>query len=443
MVRFDQVLETLVSIVEMDPVAEAIEGAGVVRDLRGQVRLFLKFTAGSNPELEPLQQRIEQALGNYFIPPIWVIGAKEKTDAGRLARKMYDEYCVPWLVGTIDDPSLGKRPARGTWRKYEGRLSKQMWLDDGEPGPPWPPLAQRPAIVTFYSFKGGVGRTTALVSCAWQLAREGKYVAVIDLDLEAPSLGTLLAETQGPGVIDFIVDWLATGSRDIGGLYHPAIALGPESNHVTVLPAGQLDIKYLEKLARLDFLGPGLREKIRGPKKSPVEEALTALLNEIARELTPSPDYILLDSRAGLHDLAGLSLHGLAHIDVMLGRASQQGYEGLKLTLRTLGRRKKEKLECIVVHTLAPPDPTSPEAQGEEQRFRQESYRIFQEHIYPGDMPAEEDAAAPHYPIVLRQDSRLERFVSLKGNPSVADALLGGSYRNLYERIRIRSQWKS
>jgi hypothetical protein len=42
-----------------------------------------------------------------------------------------------------------------------------------------------PQTVSFYSFKGGVGRTTALTHVAWILANRGHKVVAVDLDLEA------------------------------------------------------------------------------------------------------------------------------------------------------------------------------------------------------------------------------------------------------------------
>ncbi|MDO9141572.1 MAG: AAA family ATPase, partial [Methylobacter sp.] len=39
--------------------------------------------------------------------------------------------------------------------------------------------------VVFYSYKGGVGRTTALIQTAFQLARQGKRVVLVDMDVEA------------------------------------------------------------------------------------------------------------------------------------------------------------------------------------------------------------------------------------------------------------------
>src|SRR5258708_3626809 len=43
-------------------------------------------------------------------------------------------------------------------------------------------------IYTFYSFKGGVGRTTALANIAEILYSRGIKVLMVDFDLEAPGL---------------------------------------------------------------------------------------------------------------------------------------------------------------------------------------------------------------------------------------------------------------
>ncbi|WP_268761970.1 AAA family ATPase, partial [Frankia casuarinae] len=49
--------------------------------------------------------------------------------------------------------------------------------------------AGRPAqIITFYSYKGGSGRTMALANVAWLLAASGKRVLTVDWDLESPGL---------------------------------------------------------------------------------------------------------------------------------------------------------------------------------------------------------------------------------------------------------------
>ena len=66
-------------------------------------------------------------------------------------------------------------------------------------GPTAPHAPSRPAepgsspmtdgkIVTFYSYKGGTGRTMALANTAWILASNGNKVLVVDWDLESPGL---------------------------------------------------------------------------------------------------------------------------------------------------------------------------------------------------------------------------------------------------------------
>jgi Mrp family chromosome partitioning ATPase len=79
---------------------------------------------------------------------------------------------------------------------------------------PHTPIPRRASVVAFYSFKGGLGRTTALVLSALQLTRQGKKVALVDFDLEAPGLGPLF-QPDFPeiaavrGTADFLLDWQA------------------------------------------------------------------------------------------------------------------------------------------------------------------------------------------------------------------------------------------
>jgi len=71
-----------------------------------------------------------------------------------------------------------------------------------------PPLGR---IITFYSYKGGTGRSMALANVAWILASMGRRVLAIDWDLEAPGLHRyfrpfLIDEelTATEGLMDFV-----------------------------------------------------------------------------------------------------------------------------------------------------------------------------------------------------------------------------------------------
>jgi MinD-like ATPase involved in chromosome partitioning or flagellar assembly len=287
-------------------------------------------------------------------------------------------------------------------------------------------------VVTFFSFKGGVGRTTALVACAWQLARAGKKVVAIDLDLEAPGLSTLLDARVPRGMVDLLVDHMATGAVDLDGAIATRCPVlgGTDGDLVSVIPAGVLGPAYLEKLARLDFVShhPAATEEAQ----SPVEQALQAILRAVFRKFRPH--YILLDSRAGLHDLAGLSLHSLGHVDVLVGRATEQSYAGLDLTLGVLAKRKgANKLQAVVTHTFAPTQDTR-EARAEEQECLHRSYESFVRHIFTPDRARtlSETDDGPHTPRVIRRHAELDRFATLA---SVESILFAPDFTALREHI--------
>ena len=66
-------------------------------------------------------------------------------------------------------------------------------------------------VISFYSFKGGLGRTTALVLSAIHVARQGKRVVLVDFDLEAPGLSSLFLYdfpefSAINGVVDFFIN---------------------------------------------------------------------------------------------------------------------------------------------------------------------------------------------------------------------------------------------
>ncbi len=57
-------------------------------------------------------------------------------------------------------------------------------------------MSESPQIVTFYSYKGGVGRSMAVLNVAYALADQGHNVLVLDMDLEAPGLSGFLYRNQ-------------------------------------------------------------------------------------------------------------------------------------------------------------------------------------------------------------------------------------------------------
>jgi ATP-binding protein involved in chromosome partitioning len=81
---------------------------------------------------------------------------------------------------------------------------KESDLTQGQVETPYPGLAQVKAIVAFASAKGGTGKSTIVANIAAALALKGRKVAVVDGDLDAPSIAPMLGlprvrltQTQG------------------------------------------------------------------------------------------------------------------------------------------------------------------------------------------------------------------------------------------------------
>ena len=428
MVTFDDVLPSVVRIVESLPGFDDLKACAIVRDLRGRVRLAIEDQPNGSFDRALAEQSLTAELTTYFQGPI--VAVRGDPDEARLARVLLERAKL--FETSYEDRSSGhQKTSHAKWKKYEARLSKSAWLDRSTSDRLWPPGERSPCITTFFSFKGGVGRTTALAACAWQLASEGATVVVIDLDLEAPGAGALLGAQTERGIVDVLVDRLATGHVDLAGSHAPANALGPEAGNVHVFPAGNLDKNFIEKLARLDYTQV---TSDADAQRSPIEDALRDVLKKINAELKPT--YIFLDARSGLHDLSAMSLLRLAHVDVLLARASEQSYQGFDLTINTLLRRKgAEHLRPIVVHSMAEGGGTRA-ANEEREEFLQRVYKSFTDAYYdPHGRPfGLNDDSAPHAPSVIFFNLSLVRLGDLA---ALRDVLFAREYRSLCERIKF------
>ena len=428
MMTFDHVLPELIRVChEHHASHDSVARYCIVRDVRGRVRLIfeLKKSAILAPAVrEELEEALLTTLGNYFVKPIlsakgeWqrlvteILGqAKNKWPAGwpRAVRNVLGGAGTPIEVGV-------------RWTGIERTIGKEAWLTTTPPRPPWPLVrGKTPPIVTFHSFKGGVGRTTLVAAYAILLASRmhARRIAVVDLDLEAPGIGTLFDAPTERGVLDVLVDHIATGSINLDGASALAQVDSSVDQHITVFPAGRVDDVYVQKLARLDFSSAELG------KDNPVGMALTAMLNAMKDRF----DIILLDARAGLHDLAGMSLHGLAHVDVLVFRGTTQNLAGLEQTLRTLGSRDAP---LVLIETLLPAN--EEEFKARREKTRSMIYGMLCEHVYEEDDPPQlGDVGEPHDVVPVRRRERFDGLDSLKDH--VADVLNEGELKEVARRI--------
>lgn len=325
-------------------------------------------------------------------------------------------------------------------RLLQRRRAKSAWFD-GPTDPPWLGGATRCAIVLFYSFKGGVGRSTALAATAMHLAATGDRVVVVDADFDAPGVGSLLCDRDGAtarqGVVDYLLEQpvlAAAGMEPVVADYCHRHAFSHSGNdrEIVVFPAGRLDTIFFHKLGRLDYA------RSDSGKVHPFELLLTTIRD------TLDPHWVLLDSRAGLGEVSGLLTGGLCHVNVLFGALAEASWHGTELLLRRLGAERvagtapRSQAECIWVASMVP-------RQGHRtviERFLERSRDLFSENYYAstdaGDsfwtLDELEDVDAPHVPVAILYEPMLADFGSVT---DVADDLLKLSpYKELVERIR-------
>src|SRR5229473_419903 len=206
-------------------------------------------------------------------------------------------------------------------------------------------------FVTFYSYKGGVGRTLALVNVAHLLATDREEpcrVLIWDFDLEAPGVTHLIPPKWGERKLGFV---------DLVDRYCTQVQIPPVEEYIhsseiagiDILPAGLVDEQYSSKLERINW--QVLYEKKRGFDF--LERIKTSIEN-----LEQRYDYVLIDARTGYSDVGGICLQQLPNLVVLMFRLNGQNLEGTSKTydaLQEFAKRTQKRLDVIPVISPAWP----------------------------------------------------------------------------------------
>lgn len=113
---------------------------------------------------------------------------------------------------------------------------------------------KRPLVVTFYSFKGGVGRSTALGLVAGILATRNRRVVMVDFDLEAPGISVLFrSDTENfnreqYGVVDYLYQRYLNPEQNLPSIENCIC-------QVNLPTRGELFWFQLENITKIIFIG--------------------------------------------------------------------------------------------------------------------------------------------------------------------------------------------
>lgn len=195
-------------------------------------------------------------------------------------------------------------------------------------------------IITFYSYKGGVGRTMALANVAWILAANGYRVLASDWDLETPGglpryyRPFLPQDALGStGLIDHFTDFTddLRGRRRPGEefyLRHAGVEHAmsvewafPGAGRLNCLSAGRQDRDYHATLASFRW-----------------EDLNAQFLGALRERWRQEYDYVLIDSRSGMGSAVDICIRELPDTLVSCFTLNDQSIDGAALTARLVAR---------------------------------------------------------------------------------------------------------
>ncbi len=228
----------------------------------------------------------------------------------------------------------------------------------------------RGQVATFYSYKGGVGRSFALANVAVILAEWGYDVLCVDFDLEAPGLAhyfePYINNLPKAGVLDLVENPELMSSWN-SGTFTCEVDNLHGNGRLGLLASGQPDEKYARRVQRLNW--DDLYEN----------HNLGSQLNNLKESWKSEYDFILVDGRTGITAFSGIFTAQLPDILVFLFTANNQSLDGcINVVRRAQALRNKLPFDSGQFLTL--PMPARFEATEEYDR-KERWKKIFNERL--------------------------------------------------------------
>ncbi len=430
-IRFDQAWERANAFLGRHPELHS-EGVVLVRNLYGNIRIAIddRAAAGTIPSAQErslLAEEFHHELG------AWSPGT---SSVFLLASQMFapDEFFA-------SPDTMWADPQRREYRILDRNVIGSDWLR----APFEDPREAQARRVTLFGIKGGAGRSTAAAVLAWRLSQAGKRVLVVDLDLESPGVGTtLLPAEHAPqfGVVDWFVE-SAVGQAGEDLLHEMAAPspLGSGGGELLVVPAGgrpRADYTYLPKLARAYV------EVSSGDERTAeFGERLHHLVCDL--EDTFRPDVVLLDSRAGLHDIAAVTVTRMNATGLLFAvdtAQTWQAYRALFRAWQTHFERAQGFRENLKIVASQIPET---ETQAYLECFRQQSYDLFCDHLYVETPSGEDseynfylhDSEAPHTPLRIHWSRTFQQFDPVHRPGAVTDEQLRAAFGDFVHGVGL------
>ena len=394
----------------------------VIRDVTGRIAFaFSRGAMGSSGEM--LEVELGRRIGRY---------------ASNSPSHDLDDRYVNAATLLADD----------RFEDFETARTGTSFIDRSVVGNDWhatPPLPGTVPRLGFYGFKGGVGRSTAAARSAIRIANSGSRVLVLDLDLESPGIGDMLLGDARPeyGIVDHMVASAIDPSDET-----PFTLLSQYgSGNLFVAPAEGERVDGYTYLPKLNRIYTTIPDPTAGGAFLRFGDRLERALNAALKQ-QPGIDVVILDSRAGLHDIAVVALTRLATHRLFFCQNSLQTRSGIRELLTawrdTIGGANWAAFDYLrrTTTTIAA---LSPRSETYLNQFADDFQEIYAMTLYDDDaviaggLGATEattdvftfsplDQAAPHFPVPLFHARGLVAAESLR----IADFLMGPQLSDIY-----------
>lgn len=180
-------------------------------------------------------------------------------------------------------------------------------------------------VITFYSYKGGVGRSMSLANVAVVLSKWGFKTLMIDWDLEAPGLENFFREyldvsevAQQEGVLEYLISTQDSPSPVNWRSYLTKFQVPKGKTPLHLMTAGRRDANYFKRLREFDI------SRFYG------EHGGGKIIEQLRDDLKEHYDFVLVDSRTGVTDVGGICTIQLPDMLVLLFTPTEQGLNGIK-----------------------------------------------------------------------------------------------------------------
>lgn len=417
---FDTSLGTLITGLRTSLTDDEIQTGVVLRDSSGRLAFFARDAIPEQRQTQ-LEASLRSSLGPYLRDDLPIADAS-----------------TPGIEPLLNDPGI-RQVTEGDLqlRLLDRRIVGADWVQG-----PQPLIADDESRrIVFASLKGGVGRSTAISVVAADAARRGRNVLVIDFDLEAPGIGSLLLDTERTpdfGTLDYLVE---TGLQEIddrdldefvgtstltdgAGLVHVIPVVGTKTKEA---PAN-----YMAKLSR------AMIEAITDGTTIAVRDRLRAMVDRFAARR--SYDLVLVDARAGMSELTAGPLLALGASTVFLFATAQQqsidSYRLLFAHLATLVSGPPSPWHTLqMVHAKATLDDNT------HQWLTDELLDLFAEYLYEEAAGTEafnfqpSDPGAPHMPVPILFDAKFVSWDPVKTPTQLSQTAYNATFGPLLAKI--------